>query len=460
MKKIVFFLIFAFFYSAIILDSSVVYSAETATFDAFYKSSSGHIGWLLAGAGAIISGGVIMFTGGAASPIVVTLGTWIGNSMGLTGIAATNAGLAILGGGSLASGGFGIIGGTVVLTAALSFSTDIVIDFAVVQGDKIYQSYSYDKFAEHSKSLITFPIPKNEDGPKSYVATIKFLNEKILSDQAMSSNSNVGTIKDAIQILSNTSDNTLLSNKISDEEIAKKETLFAILHFWLNEYPIAKEHAQSSISAARKAKIKRTFPSLIYGVCELYEKDIDFDKINQDYFRYSVLADPKNPLIPLLFSIYLDRVAYRFNDGTLDSSVLVKIFEVAIEEPIKEYRKITYSTMLSHYFMRLKIEQQKISSLSLTSNKTIKESPQTLTTIEKSLKEYHSLLNGSDLIIKQILSSSMDLEDKDKKQFEIFYTLLVDYKEDEKRLISLSNDLKDYQVKNGGIKKFFRTLFN
>ena len=63
---------------------------------------------LIAGGGAVI--GVI--TGGLAAPFI---GTAIGGAMGLSGIAATNAGLALLGGGSLASGGFGIAGGTLMI---------------------------------------------------------------------------------------------------------------------------------------------------------------------------------------------------------------------------------------------------------------------------------------------------------------------------------------------------------
>ena len=43
-----------------------------------------------------------VITGGLAAPFI---GTAIGGAMGLSGIAATNAGLALLGGGSLASGG-------------------------------------------------------------------------------------------------------------------------------------------------------------------------------------------------------------------------------------------------------------------------------------------------------------------------------------------------------------------
>lgn len=50
----------------------------------------------------------IAATGGFAAP---TIGTAIGTLMGLSGAAATSAGLAFLGGGAIASGGFGMAGG-------------------------------------------------------------------------------------------------------------------------------------------------------------------------------------------------------------------------------------------------------------------------------------------------------------------------------------------------------------
>uniref|UniRef100_A0A7S3DDC8 Uncharacterized protein n=1 Tax=Palpitomonas bilix TaxID=652834 RepID=A0A7S3DDC8_9EUKA len=46
------------------------------------------------------------------------IGTAIGASMGLSGAAATSAGLAFLGGGSLAAGGLGMVGGTVMIALA------------------------------------------------------------------------------------------------------------------------------------------------------------------------------------------------------------------------------------------------------------------------------------------------------------------------------------------------------
>jgi hypothetical protein len=70
---------------------------------------------------ALIGGGVAigLVAGGLAAPVV---GGALGGSMGLSGVAATNAGLAALGGGSLASGGFGIAGGTMLIQAMAAAS--------------------------------------------------------------------------------------------------------------------------------------------------------------------------------------------------------------------------------------------------------------------------------------------------------------------------------------------------
>ncbi|WP_207021440.1 hypothetical protein [Phycicoccus sp. DTK01] len=54
----------------------------------------------------------------ASGGLVTAVGTAIGGAMGLSGAAATSAGLAFLGGGSLAAGGFGMAGGALVVTVA------------------------------------------------------------------------------------------------------------------------------------------------------------------------------------------------------------------------------------------------------------------------------------------------------------------------------------------------------
>ena len=51
--------------------------------------------------------------------------------------------------------------------------------------------------------------------------------------------------------------------------------------------------------------------------------------------------------------------------------------------------------LLTRYFTSIKLEQQKIISLTKTSNSTIKDSPKTLETVRNALKEYKNLLTYS-----------------------------------------------------------------
>lgn len=69
--------------------------------------------------GTVLVGGAACFvTGGAAAPAI---GSWIGSTfMGLSGAAATSAGLAALGGGSLAAGGAGMAGGITLVTNVIT----------------------------------------------------------------------------------------------------------------------------------------------------------------------------------------------------------------------------------------------------------------------------------------------------------------------------------------------------
>lgn len=61
----------------------------------------------------VLTGAVLIaITGGLAAPYI---GGIVGASMGLSGVAAVNAGLAFLGGGAIAAGGMGMAGGTAVL---------------------------------------------------------------------------------------------------------------------------------------------------------------------------------------------------------------------------------------------------------------------------------------------------------------------------------------------------------
>lgn len=407
-------------------------ATEYATFESFYKESSA-IGWILAAVVALIVSAVIFFTGGTASPIVVGFGSWIGGMMGLSGIAATNAGLALLGGGSIASGGFGIIGGTALLTAALSFGTDIVIDYTI--GEAV-SSYKYSNLTEHSKKMPTLPLPMNSSGPDAYESAMEVLGG-IDKESPLFSNNNQQVIRQAITALETSQD-------IPDvDEQAKNNSLLSLLYFVSNDYVKAKEFAYLAIKYARASEIKRTLPAFIYATSSLYEEDFDFPSTTNNYFRYSILAEPDNPLTPLLFSIYLDRMFLRFNDDFLDEKTLSNIFDIMQSTSIEEHRVLNYTVLLSRYFIRLKLEQQKITSLSDSSNETIKNSSKTLGTVINSFSKYDVLINGANDVMSHFLA--LELESEDRAKATEFRGLLESYIHDKERLSTLIDDLKNYQ---------------
>ena len=177
-----------------LLPGAVFAAGDAASFESFYKAPWG-IGWLIAAFAALAVVGLIIFTGGTASPLVASIGTLIGNAMGLSGAAATNAGLALLGGGSIASGGFGILGGTVVLTAALSFSTDVIIDYGV---GKVVTEYRYRDLVAKSQDMPTLPLPSNTKGPKGYELAIEEL-ERVNQDLPFHAESNLAVFRRAME---------------------------------------------------------------------------------------------------------------------------------------------------------------------------------------------------------------------------------------------------------------------
>ncbi len=421
-------------------------ATEYATFEVFYKESS-YIGWIIAGIGAVIAGAVVIFTGGTASPIVVGVGTWIGGLMGYSGIVATNVGLALLGGGSIAAGGFGIIGGTTLLTAVFSFGTEIVIDYTI---GKAISTYQYNTLAEQSKEMPTLPLPLNSDGSKSYKAAIDILS-KVDKQSPIYADANQQIIKEAIQILESDQEKFGLDKKL------KNETLLSLFYFVSNNYVKAKQYANSAIEDAKILNIRRTLPAFIYATSTLYDEKFDFTAITNNYFKYSILAESSDPLIPLLFAIYLDRIQLRFNDNFLDENALKHIFTIMKAPELEKLRLQNYTTLLARYFIHLKLEQQKISSLASSSNETIKNNPKTLETVTNSLNRYNKLAQDANQVMGEYLL--LDSSDKETKaKLAEFHQLLIQYIQDEKRLALLVNDLKIHQEKNKS-KCFFCSFF-
>ena len=172
--------------------------ADDLTFREFYRDSRipGWPMWVIASIVTIAAATAVVLTGGAAAPpLVVAFGTWIGGMMGLSGAAATSAGLALLGFGSIASGGLGMVGGATLLTAAMTFSTDVAAGYAI---EHVVSEVTYRRLLEKSRQLPTLPIPINEAGLDSYRAALRVL-ESINEDEPLVFPENQAVIREAIR---------------------------------------------------------------------------------------------------------------------------------------------------------------------------------------------------------------------------------------------------------------------
>lgn len=284
-----------------------------------------------------------------------------------------------------------MIGGTVLLTAALTFGTSVVFDFAV---GKALVVYDYANFSTQSKTMTNLPLPINSNGSDAYEVAMKVLKD-IDKDQPLSTNQNQGIVSKAKQGLSQSTQGTITS-----VEKSRDASMLALLNFVGNDYAQAKKFASMAYGFANDGQIRAPLPAFILAASSLYDESPDFKRVMAD-FSYSIRTEPDNPITPLMFAIFLDRVMYRFNDGYLTSKSLWEIYDVSKSLPYDERQAIVQVGLVTRYFVRTKLEQQKIISLTQSDNKLIKESPKTLRTVKDALGEYKSLISATTIAIDE-----------------------------------------------------------
>ena len=466
-----------------------LFEAE-ATFGSFYDEGwSGLIFWggvsILAAA---VLGAAVIFTGGAASPFVapgaVALGTLIGKFMGLTGVAATNAGLALVGGGAIAAGGLGIAGGAAAITVA--FEVGAVT--AVIAGEEIYDSVRkqreidalYARLVSQSKGLITFPIPESNSGSNAVKEAMSIL-EEIDTEQPLSAENNRRLIRKAVSKLRWTPDaqedalaalahidkeDTHPSARnqesameavdilLESAEVAevRDAALLSLLYFILDDYRMANHYAARAVETAQMEDpegyvVRTSLPTFISATCSLYGKKLDYATAISR-FESSILAEPENKLVPLLFSIFLDRLTLRStNDGQFDPRLFHEAFEIMKSPPLEEFRITNYIVLLGRYLMHLENERLTIRSLTGASDIAIKSHPNTLAYVRNALDTYRLLLRGASDVESNIVVLSMD--ELNEVQREAVAKLRGEYTRailDKEELARLVKDLEQHQA--------------
>ena len=333
-----------------------------------------------------------------------------------------------------------MLGGAVLLTSVFTFSTEIGIEYAVESLGEFHSSYEYRKLADKSKEMTTLPLPENESGSDSYKNPINVM-KNIKTEEPLWSSYNQEIIDKSIRAAGTEES----AEHLNHEDQARRRSLLALLYFVSSDYINAKKHAEEAIYHAQVSETKSTLPMFIFATSSLYDENVEFHDTTMNYFAKAVLEEPGNPFIPMLFSIYLDRISLRIDDGYLDEKSLNQIFLIMTNDGLEEFQKTNYIIILSRYFIQIKYEQQKISSLSTTSNTTIKDSPATLEFVKGSLSRYESLLDSSRAVMKEIVFMEGGLDDELKSPMMEFYDLLEDYVDDKVRLTSLVDALEAHQ---------------
>lgn len=125
----------------------------------FFRTTVGK--FALIGGSAVVVAGVTYFTAGGGLASAGPIATWVGTQVGMAtgvGSGATAAGLALLGGGSIASGGFGIAGGLAVISAI----SDIGIATTLTLVEEKIPDY---ELANQKYRLLKIPLPEKASDP-------------------------------------------------------------------------------------------------------------------------------------------------------------------------------------------------------------------------------------------------------------------------------------------------------
>lgn len=422
---------------------SVLAASEQATFASFYDPSS-HLGWLAITGGVIFAigaGAAVFFSGGAATPGVAAVGSWIGSSvLGFSGVAATNAGLALLGGGSLAAGGFGMAGGAAVISAAFAFSTGVVVDVTV---NSVSSHYEQKGFYENARKHMVY-LPVDKIASISYSPAKKALEslEKINKTELLSAADNQIILTSSLKNLDD------LSTDGEPGQLIRAHTLKALLEFDTQDFTKAKSSAENAINRARKQSIRRTMPAFIYAASSTADENFknEFNAITSNYFSYSILAEPENKLIPLLFGAYLNLVSMRFSKDTLDNSDWVSsITSVADKMEDNDIKKSVYKILISNYFILLKSKQQFIYAVTDSHDAKILASKRTPLALDAALSGYKTILhNIYNLVMKSNLLNNDD-------SISNYILLYKQYDNDKKALVQAVEKYKERTNNNSGI---------
>ena len=350
---------------AIVLMAATAWAAPEGSFDSFFKEAAGpgFWGWAFIVIGTIAVGAAVYFTGGLASPLVpkwvASVGSWIGTSfLGLHGAAATSAGLALLGGGSISAGGLGMLGGAMVLVISAEFTTSVAFDYGAGYAT---QQLSYASFIKDSASMQTLPIVVNDRGSADYSYSVSQVRKG--ADQLYPKGKGFDIHTAAMQRILKTEAKRFAAKGPASDFSIKDLSYLSILHFQISNYSEAHKYAIMAADLSDRENEVTPVADYLYAVTALYSKSLGATPRARAKLRRSFVTEPKNKMIPLLLGIYMDRLTYRIHGELSPASDMGEIMEIFSSPELRKVAPQSAVVLASRLFIEIKRDQQDILTL-------------------------------------------------------------------------------------------------
>lgn len=275
-------------------------AADIGTFQEFYSPDKSWGFWTWA----ILIGSVILFVG-------ITIATF--------GSGAP-AGSAIIGGALGLTGGTALAVGTAIIVGASEIAIQLTFD-------EVTAHFEYEKFKEDSKKMISLPVMNNPYGGGECKKVFKILSN-LDKESRLDSGSNLEILENALAIL----------DKSESAGIARyKENLIkSVILFQKGDYLSSKNIAKKMIDGKHIERTSLAMPYYLYAVSSFYDKDIDVDA-SVSALKKSIMAEPDNPILMLIYGIYMDRFTYLLAWNKISASHYYDVIDTI--SPIKDEKK-------------------------------------------------------------------------------------------------------------------------
>lgn len=270
------------------------YQFENVYKKPWYKSKYAIYGGILASA--ITVGAITYFTAGtgtaaAAGPIATWIGNSLGSLFGLSGIAATNAGLATIGLGSVANGGLGVLGGVAILSA----SGDLALSAAIATANSFRPTNdTRPAFAR------TIPLPTRV-GTSENEKTVNEINELLSKDEK--EKQEMMALEKANSLINWLAERTYPSDSYENKDFSTKRfdiLTTAIAAFNVGDFKKASQYLKMLMPTSDKCGFLYYFQAMLYIADGKNSEAIT-------YLKMAIKADKQAiPPYLLLAQLYID----------------------------------------------------------------------------------------------------------------------------------------------------------